>query len=52
MNPIVDFLCLLLAAACDEVLFIAGDDEAEAVVLVDLHDLVGESAVGQVQAVL
>ncbi len=41
MNLVVDFLSLLLASPCQEVLLVAGYDEAEAEVLVDLHDLIG-----------
>ena len=41
MNLVVDFLSLLLVSSCQEVLLVAGNDEAEAEVLVDLHDLIG-----------
>lgn len=52
MNLVVDLLRVLLATACDQVLLVAGNDEAEAVVLVDLHGLVGKPAAGEIEALL
>jgi hypothetical protein len=52
LNLIVDFQSFLLAPACDKVFFIGGADEAEAEVALDLHNLAGEPAAGQVKAVL